>query len=80
MELLYNNKIIVSLCIGSFISLLFYNYNKINNQNEVDNDSNKKNSIYVFAIISLLIYTLLFKTQENITEVLEETYKGEPDF
>ena len=80
MELLYNNKIIVSLCVGSFIALLFYNYNKINNQNEVDNESNKKNSIYVFALISLLIYTLLFKTQENITEVLEETYKGEPDF
>ena len=80
MELLYNNKIIVSLCVGLFIALLFYNYNKINNQNEVDNESNKKNSLYVFVIISVLIYTVLFKTQENITEVLEETYKGEPDF
>ena len=80
MDILYNNKIIVSLCVGSFIALLFYNYNKINSTNELDNNINTKNSIYIFLITSVIMYVLLYKTEENIGEVLDETYKGEPDF
>ena len=80
MDILYNNKIIVSLCVGSFIGLLFYNYNKINSINELDNDANTKNSIYIFLTTSIIICILLYKTEENIDQVLDETYKGEPDF
>ena len=31
-------------------------------------------------ITSILMCVLLYKTEENIGEVLDETYKGEPDF
>ena len=32
MEILYNNKIIVSISVGLFISTLYYNFNKVNNE------------------------------------------------
>ena len=85
MDIIYQNKIIASLCIGSFIALLFYNYNKINknendNDNDNDNESNIRNSIFIFLVTFIIMYSLLYKTEENIDNVLDEIDKGEPNF
>ena len=81
MDIIYQNKIIASLCVGSFIALLFYNYNKINNNDDnSDNDTNIRNSIFIFLVTSIIMYSLLYKTEENIDNVLDEIDKGEPKF
>ena len=81
MDIIYQNKIIASLCVGSFIALLFYNYNKINNNDDnSDNDTNIRNSIFIFLVTSIIMYSLLYKTEENIDNVLDEIDKGEPNF
>jgi|TARA_B110000977_G_C11068489_1_gene488693 hypothetical protein len=75
MELLYDNKIIVSICIGLFIAAIYYNYNK------VDKEKNYKDyTILIFMFVSIMIYTILYKTQENINDVMGEIDVGEPDF
>tara|TARA_B100000780_G_C21113369_1_gene450168 strand:+ start:1384 stop:1611 length:228 start_codon:yes stop_codon:yes gene_type:complete len=75
MELLYDNKIIVSICIGLFIAAIYYNYNK------VDKDKNYKDyTILIFMFVSIMIYTILYKTQENVNDVMGEIDVGEPDF
>jgi hypothetical protein len=82
MDIIYQNKIIASLCVGSFIALLFYNYNKINNNND-NNDNNNvniRNSIFVLLVTSIIMYSLLYKTEENIDNVLDEIDKGDPNF
>lgn len=75
MELLYDNKIIVSICIGLFIAAIYYNYNK------VDKEKNYKDyTILIFMFVSIMIYTILYKTQENVNDVMGEIDVGEPDF
>ena len=34
MDVLYNNKLIVSITVGLFISALYYNFNKIDNNKD----------------------------------------------
>ena len=86
MELLYQNKFIVSLIIGSVISIVFYNYNKINNEpidndNEINNNNNNKdNSLYLFLIVSVLIFIILYFTEDNVDEVYNEIDTGEAPF
>ena len=85
MELLYQNKFLVSLVIGSVISIVFYNYNKINNEtidNEIDdnNNNNKDNSLYLFLIVSVLIFAILYFTEDNVDEVYNEIDTGEVPF
>lgn len=83
--MLYDNKLIVSLIIGLTISLVFYNYNKINNET-MDNDEknnnnkNKDNSLYLFLIVSILIYIILYFTKDNIDEVYNEIDTGDVPF
>ena len=86
MELLYQNKFLVSLVIRSLISIVFYNYNKINNEpinndNEIDNNNkNKDNSLYLFLIVSVLIFAILYFTEDNVDEVYNEIDTGEGPF
>ena len=55
MDLLYNNKLIVSITVGLFIAALYYNFSKIDNK-----DKNYKDyTVIIFVLISLFIYTIL---------------------
>jgi hypothetical protein len=76
MDLLYNNKLIVSVTVGLFIAALYYNFKKIDNK-----DKNYKDyTIVIFVLISLFIYTILYKTEENVNDVISEIEVGEPNF
>ena len=77
MDVLYNNKIIVSITVGLFIAALYYNFNKIDNNK---NKNYKDYTILIFVIISVFIYTILYKTEENVNDVISEIEVGEPDF
>ena len=77
MDVLYNNKIIVSITVGLFIAALYYNFNKIDN----NKDKNYKDyTVLIFVIISVFIYTILYKTEENVNDVISEIEVGESDF
>ena len=77
MEILYNNKAIVSISVGLFISTLYYNFNKVNN----DKDNKYKDyTIAIFFLISIFIYAILHNTEENVNDVMNEIDTGEPDF
>lgn len=82
MELLYNNKIIISLLVGLLISAAYYNYNKINEPLDEKNISisNKDKSLYIFIIITCIIYGILYFTQEKTDNVLQEIHTCEPPF
>ena len=92
MEILYNNKFIVSVLLGLLTAIVFYNFNKINhdkmNTIETDEDhiyinndnQNKDYSLYVFLGVSLMIFGILQVTQDNIDEVFTEIDVGEPPF
>jgi|TARA_S200000501_G_C20707748_1_gene692544 hypothetical protein len=92
MEILYNNKFLVSLLLGLLTAVIFYNFNKINHdkmntiQSEDDqiyikNDNqNKDYSLYVFMGVSLTIFGILQVTQDNIDEVFKEIDVGEAPF
>jgi hypothetical protein len=76
MDLLYNNKLIVSITVGLFIAALYYNFSKIDNK-----DKNYKDyTVIIFVLISLFIYTILYKTEENVNDVISEIEVGEPNF
>lgn len=76
MELLYNNKLIVSISVGLFIAALYYNFNKVDNK-----DKNYKDyTVVIFVLISIFIYTILYKSEENVNDVMSEIEVGEPDF
>jgi hypothetical protein len=77
MDVLYNNKIIVSITVGFFIAALYYNFNKIDNNKD---KNNKDYTVIIFVIISVFIYTILYKTEENVNDVISEIEVGEPDF
>ncbi len=87
MELLYKNKFLVSVIIGCLIAVVFFNYNKINSDaleysdNEVNNDNkNKDNSLYLFLVVSTVIFGILYFTEDNVDEVYNEIDVGEPPF
>jgi hypothetical protein len=92
MEILYNNKLIVSVFLGISVSIIFYNFNKINHdkmntiEDETDeiyiknNNLNKDYSIYIFLGISLMIYSILHVTQDNSEDVFNEIDTSEPPF
>jgi len=92
MEFIYNNKFIVSIFLGLSVSILFFNYNKINHDNidkltdeqqltNVNNDNrNKDYSLYIFLIVSILTFMILNMTQDNINDVFEEIDGGEAPF
>ena len=87
MELLYKNKFLVSVNIGCLIAVVFFNYNKINSDaveytdNEVNNDNkNKDNSLYLFLVVSTVIFGILYFTEDNVDEVYNEIDVGEPPF
>ena len=87
MEFIYNNKFIVSIFLGLSVSILFFNYNKINHDNidkltdeqqltNVNNDNrNKDYSLYIFLIVSVLTFMILNMTQDNINDVFEGVTK-----
>jgi len=77
MDILYNNKLIVSLCIGLFISTLYYNFNKITDDK---NNKYKDYTVLIFFLVSMFIYALLYNTEENVNDVMKEIETGEPDF
>jgi hypothetical protein len=77
MDILYNNKLIVSLCVGLFIGALYYNFNKI----DKNKDKNyKDNTLIIIVIVSVFIYGILYNTEENVNDVISEIEVGEPDF
>ena len=77
MDVLYNNKLIVSITVWLFISALYYNFNKIDN----NKDKNYKDyTVVIFVLISVFIYSILYKTEENVNDVISEIEVGEPDF
>tara|TARA_B100000401_G_C52258918_1_gene463443 strand:- start:194 stop:472 length:279 start_codon:yes stop_codon:yes gene_type:complete len=92
MEILYNNKFIVSILLGLLAAIVFYNFNKINHDKMntietgddeiyINNDNqNKDYSLYVFIGISLMTFGILQVTQDNIDEVFTEIDVGEPPF
>ena len=92
MDILYNNKFIVSILFGLLTAVVFYNFNKINHdkmntiqtdddQMYINNDNqNKDYSLYVFLGVSLMIFGILQVTQDNIDEVFTEIDVGEPPF
>tara|TARA_Y100000590_G_C14903419_1_gene707264 strand:+ start:233 stop:511 length:279 start_codon:yes stop_codon:yes gene_type:complete len=92
MDFLYNNKFLVSILLGLLISVVFYNYNKINHDrmntipNEddkiyINNDNqNKDYSLYVFLTVSIVTFGILQLTQDNIDEVFNEIETGEAPF
>ena len=92
MDFLYNNKFLVSILLGLLISIVFYNYNKINHDrmntipNEddkiyINNDNqNKDYSLYVFLTVSIVTFGILQLTQDNIDEVFNEIETGEAPF
>ena len=92
MEILYNNKFLVSILLGLLTSVVFYNFNKINHdkmntiENEEDeiyinNDNqNKDYSLYVFMGVSLITFATLQLTQDNVDEVFTEIDLGDPPF
>ena len=92
MDFLYNNKFLVSILLGLLISIVFYNYNKINHDrmntipNEddkiyINNDNqNKDYSLYVFLTVSIVTFGILQLTQDNIYEVFNEIETGEAPF
>jgi len=87
MELLYKNKFLVSVVIGCLIAVVFFNYNKINSDaleysdNEVNNDNkNKDNSLYLFLVVSTVMFGILYFTEDNVDEVYNEIDVGEPPF
>lgn len=92
MDILYNNKFIVSILLGLLTAVVFYNFNKINHdkmntiqtdddQMYINNDNqNKDYSLYVFLGVSLMIFGILQVTQDNIDEVFKEIDVGEPPF
>lgn len=92
MDILYNNKFIVSILLGLLTAVVFYNFNKINHdkmntiqtdddQMYINNDNqNKDYSLYVFLGVSLIIFGILQVTQDNIDEVFTEIDVGEPPF
>lgn len=87
MELLYKNKFLVSVIIGCLIAVVFFNYNKINSDalqysdNEVNNDNkNKDNSLYLFLVVSTVMFGILYFTEDNVDEVYNEIDVGEPPF
>ena len=87
MELLYKNKFLVSIVIGCLISVVFFNYNKINSDaleysdNHINNDNkNKDNSFYLFLLVSIVMFGRLYFTEDNIDEVYNEINVGEPPF
>jgi uncharacterized membrane protein len=87
MEVLYQNKFLVSIIISFLISIVFYNYNKINNQaleyNEdenVNDNKNKDNSLYMFLIVAVFIFIILYFTEDKVDEVYNEIDTGEPPF
>mgnify|MGYP001402670305 FL=1 len=77
MDILYNNKLIVSLCIGLFISTLYYNFNKITDDK---NNKYKDYTVLIFFLVSMFMYGLLYNTEENVNDVMKEIETGEPDF
>ena len=77
MEILYNNKAIVSISVGLFISTLYYNFNKVNNEKD---NKYKDYTIAIFFLISVFIYAILHNTEENVNDVMNEIDTGEPDF
>ena len=87
MELLYKNKFLVSVIIGCLIAVVFFNYNKINSDaleytdNEVNNDNkNKDNSLYLFLVVSTVMFGILYFTEDNVDEVYNEIDDGDPPF
>jgi|TARA_B110000211_G_C13583761_1_gene337399 hypothetical protein len=92
MEVLYNNKFLVSILIGILISMVFYSYNKIDNGKintlpngedtpYINNDNqNKDYSLYIFLIVSIIIFVILEFTQDNIDDVFNEIETGEVPF
>jgi len=87
MELLYKNKFLVSVIIGCLIAVVFFNYNKINSDaleytdNEVNNDNkNKDNSLYLFLVVSTVMFGILYFTEDNVDEVYNEIDVGDPPF
>jgi len=77
MDILYNNKLIVSITFGLFISALYYNFNKI------DNNKDKKYKDYtvvIFVLISVFMYSILYKTEENVNDVINEIEVGDTGF
>lgn len=87
MEVLYQNKFLVSVVISLLISVVFYNYNKINNQtleyNEdenVNDNKNKDNSLYLFLIVAAFVFMTLYFTEDKVDEVYNEIETGEPPF
>ena len=92
MDILYNNKFLISLLLGLLTAVIFYNFNKINHnkmntiptdddQIYIKNDNqNKDYSLYVFIGVSLTIFGILQVTQDNIDEVFTEIDVGEPPF
>jgi|TARA_B110000259_G_scaffold90897_1_gene105539 uncharacterized membrane protein len=77
MDLLYNNKLIVSISVGVFIAALYYNFNKIDNKNETNN---KDYTLAIGVLISVFMYSILYKTEDNVNDVISEIDVGDPDF
>ena len=92
MEILYNNKFIVSILLGLLAAIVFYNFNKINHDKMntipteddkiyINNDNqNKDYSLYVFLTVSIVTFGILQLTQDNIDEVFNEIETGEVPF
>ena len=77
MDILYNNKLIVSVSVCMFIAALYYNFNKIDENKDKDY---KDYTVVIFVLISVFIYGILYKTEENVSDVIKEIDVGEPDF
>ena len=75
MDILYNNKLIVSISVGMFIMALYYNFNKIDGW-----DKDYKDYTVVIFVLFLFLFKILYKTEENVSDVIKEIDVGEPDF
>ena len=73
MDILYNNKLIVSLCIGLFISTLYYNFNKITDDK---NNKYKDYTVLIFFLVSMFMYGLLYNTEENTVFMIHPRSAG----
>lgn len=89
MELLYKNKLLISIIVGLLISMVFYNYNKIDDEIEYDeetgtayvnNNNNTDYSLYIFVGVAIVIYGILQLTEDNIDDVFTEIDTGDVPF
>ncbi len=81
MNFIYENKIIICLVLGSILSYLFYM--KDSSENKDENDEPKinisSNLLKGFGI-AIGIFSILYFTDDNDSEVFNYIETGEPSF